>query len=332
MKTLYVCLIACTLILSGCNNDEQHNTEALRPIKVTTVPVEKIRTNRLCEVPGTIVPKDKALVSARATGIVSVADFALGQRVHKGQVIVTISAPEMISRVEQAQGAFDKALRDQQRETSLLEKGASTTQTVREMEEKLRIAEATLAEARTLESYTRLEAPFDGRITEKLVNAGDYAASGTPLFEIEGYGSLQLEASVPESFPEVQIGVRMGIRADGNTISGILTEFSPAADSQSRTRMAKVDVSGEGIRSGQFARLLWPVGTFEEIRIPQNAVSIFGQIQRVYVDEAGKAVLRIVRTGEKSGETVQILSGLEEGDNVIVNPPAGIENGQPLEK
>lgn len=332
MKTPIVSLFAAILLFAGCKKEEQHTASSLPPIKVTTFRVEKALSSRLCEVPGTIVPKEKALVSARATGIVSVADFALGQRVHKGQVIVTLSAPEMLSRVEQAQGAYDKARRDQQRESSLLEKGASTRQTVREMEEKLRIAEATLAEAKTLESYTRVEAPFDGRITGKLVNAGDYAANGTPLFEIEGYGGLRLEASVPESFPEVEIGTNMSIRADAHTTDGVLTEYSPAADTQSRTRMAKVDVAGEGIRSGQFARLLWPVGNFEEIRIPQTAISTFGQIQRVYVNASGKALLRIVRTGEQNGDTVQILSGLEEGDSVIVNPPAGIENGQPLEQ
>jgi hypothetical protein len=135
----------------------------------------------------------------------------------------------MISRVEQAQGAFDKALRDQRREASLLEKGASTTQTVREMEEKLRIAEAALAEAKTLESYTRVEAPFDGRITEKLVNAGDYAANGTPLFEIEGYGSLQLELVPNPSRRTKSAPAWKSVRR--NTIHGILTEFSPAADS-----------------------------------------------------------------------------------------------------
>jgi len=332
MKTLHACLFASILIFAGCKDREHQPFTKETPISVTTTRVGKVETSRLCEVPGTVVPRDKALVSSRATGIVSVADFSLGERVKKGQIIVTISAPEMTSRVGQAQGAFDKAWRDHQRESSLLEKGASTSQTVREMEERLRIAEASLAEAKTLESYTRVDAPFDGRITKKIVNAGDYAANGTPLFEIEGYGGLRVEASVPESFPEVEIGLKMKILADGETSEGVLSEYSPSADSLSRTRATKVDVSGPThLRSGQFVRLMWPVGHFDEILVPKSAVSTFGQMQRVYVSEKGRAILRIVRTGEIRGDSVQILSGLEGGETILANPPAGILNGQALE-
>ena len=331
MKTPAAFLLATLFLFSGCKN-KADNTTAPVPIPVVTTRVEKAVTPRLCEVPGTVVPKDKAVVSARATGIVAFADFALGQQVKKGQVILTISAPELTARVGQAQGALDKAKRDCERETNLLTKGASTPQTVKEMQERLRIAEATLAEAKTLESYMRAEAPFDGRITRKLVNAGDYAATGTPLFEVEGNGSLRVEASVPESFPNSELGATLKIRSESGECSGVLAEFSPAADTQSRTRTAKVDVpDGSPLRSGQFVRLTWPVGSFEEVLVPESAVSFFGQIERVFLVENGKATLRVVRTGERDNGHVQILSGLSGGETLVVRPPADIANGQPVE-
>ena len=76
---------------------------------------------------------------------------------------------------------------------------------------------------------------------------------------------------------------------------------------------------------------MWPVGSLTEILVPQSAISRFGQIQRVYVTGKGKAHLRIVRTGETHDDKVQILSGLADGDEVIVNPPVGIENGLSVE-
>jgi RND family efflux transporter MFP subunit len=330
MKTPATFLLATLILFSGCKYKADNQT-APAPIPVETVRVEKTMTPRLCEVPGTVVPKEKAIVSARTTGIVDAADFALGQQVKKGQVILTISAPELIARVGQAQGSLDKAKRDCERETSLLTKGASTPQTVKEMQERLRIAEASLAEAKTLESYTRAEAPFEGRITRKFVNAGDYSASGTPLFEIEGNGALRVEASVPESFPNSELGATLKIRAESGDCTGILAEFSPAADTQSRTRTAKVDVpDGSPLRSGQFVRLTWPVGSFEEVLVPESAVSSFGQIQRVFIVENGKALLRVVRTGESNGGHVQILSGLSGGEILVVRPPSDIANGQPV--
>ncbi|MBN1403661.1 MAG: efflux RND transporter periplasmic adaptor subunit [Opitutales bacterium] len=333
----YPCRIALfslmALALAGCKEHERAaKAESAAPLAVSTLVLERSMQPRLCELPGTVTPKEFALVSARVMGTVARADFAIGQRVEEGSLLVVLSAPDMAARVDQAQAALDKAKRDYERESGLLESGASTAQTVRDLGERLRMAEAGLVEAQSLYSYTKVTAPFDGNITRKMVNAGDFAAPGTPLFEIAGESGLRVEVSVPDSFPMLPNGTELGVSDSSNTFTAILSESSFAADPRSRTRLAKLDL-GEGaqLRSGQFVRAFWQVGELREMVLPKSAVSRFGQIERVYVVRDGRAYLRIIRTGENYGDSVQVLSGLEEGDEVVVNAPAALVNGSPVE-
>lgn len=331
-KPILLPFLALALVAAGCSEKTKAPQSAAAPISVSVVKVARVEVPRLCEAPGTVVPKDRAVVSARVVGTVASADFAIGQKVGAGQVLVVLSAPEMTARVSQAQAALDKARRDYEREASLLEGGATTQETVHDMSERLRMAQASLAEAVAMESYTKIEAPFAGRVTRKMVNAGDFAAPGTPLFEIDGVGGLRVEASLPESFPEVEIGTVVRVQADGEGETSVLAESSPAADVRSRTRLVKTDLpESSALRPGQFVRLMWPVGTMPEILVPRGAVSRVGQMERVFVAEGGVARMRLVRTGEPHGDLVQILSGLSDGDAVVVNPPVNLENGSAVE-
>jgi RND family efflux transporter MFP subunit len=326
----FPCLIL-ALFLSGCGKESKFTTFQ-KPVSVEVYLAKSAEIPRLCDTPATVAARDRSLVSARVAGSVGAADFAIGQSVKKGEILVTLSAPELEARVDQSRASLDRAKRDYDRESGLFESGSTTGQTVRDMAERLRMAEAALSEVKTLASYTKIAAPFDGRITKKFANIGDYAGVGAPLFEIDGESGLRIEASIPESFPEVKLGTKLVLRSENRDVECILSESSPAADPQSRTRLVKADIPDDGgLRSGQFVRLLWPVGTLEELLVPKLAISRFGQIERVFVAKDGVAHLAIVRTGEAHGDRIQILSGVADGDLVIVKAPSDLENGARVE-
>jgi RND family efflux transporter MFP subunit len=332
-KVLLPALLAVGVSLfSACGKDDASPAQTAAPLKVDTLRLTRAPVARLCEVPGTVVNRDQAVVAARIMGTVARADFTIGQEVRKGQVLVTLSAPEMVARVDQAQAALDKASRDYERENGLLSSGATTGQTVRDMAERLRIAQAALDEARSLNSYTSVTAPFDGRILSKTINAGDLAAPGMPLFEIAGTQGLRVEATIPDTFPDAPTGSTITIRAGDIEYAATLAEHSPAADTMTRTRLVKLDLpAATPLRSGQFVRLLWPVGERSDLLVPASALSQRGQLERVYVLEEGSAKMRIVKTGEAHGASLQVLSGLDDGDTVLIDPPASIQNGQKVE-
>jgi membrane fusion protein, multidrug efflux system len=89
--------------------------------------------------------------------------------------------------------------------------------------------------------------------------------------------------------------------------------------------------AGTAVRSGQYARVQVPGAPARTVLAPTAAVSTLGQMERVFVTVENRAVLRLVKTGATRGDRVEILSGLGDGDRIVVRPPAGLQEGQPLE-
>lgn len=321
------------VLIAGCGRPEAAAPTAELPAAVVaTAVVTSAARPQTRRVAGIVRPRDRAEVSARVMGPVSLARLAVGQRVQAGEVLVQIAAGEITAQLEQARAALVQAERDSARETALAEKGAASAESMRQAADQRRIAQARLTEALAMVGYTQIAAPFDGVITADLINTGDLATPGQHLFTLEADAHLRAEVPVPESLATIALGSPVVVQGDDQTLPGTLVELSPAADPTTRTRLAKIALPDDvGVRSGQFVRALWPVGTATVLSVPRSAVQIFGQIERVFVRADGRAQLRLVRTGAEHGDTVQILAGLEAGETVVLNPPPSLRDGQLLE-
>ncbi|MFM1851814.1 MAG: hypothetical protein RIS54_1498 [Verrucomicrobiota bacterium] len=327
-------LLALALVtVTGCSRHESAAPAATLPaVAVATANVRAVTQPQVRPVAGLVRPHDRATVAARVMGTVERAWLAVGQAVEAGEVLVQIRAAELGARLEQARAALAQAERDHARETVLEAKGAAAAETVRATADRLRLARAAVEEATVLAGYATIRAPFAGVITADLINAGDLAAPGQPLFTVEGSTNLRAEVPVPESLATLPTGTVVGLQLDDATLEGRLVELSPSADPASRTRLAKIGLPpGTTARSGQFIRALWPTGEATVLTVPATAVQALGQMERVYVVVDGRAQLRLVRTGAQSGDTIQILSGLDDGETVVVAPPTQLRDGQPLQ-
>lgn len=331
MKLLALILLAG--LAAGCSRHDPATAVAKLPAAtVASARVGAVGQPQTRVVAGIVRPYERATVAARVMGTVAMANLAVGRQVKSGETLVHINAGELNAQLEQARAAVAQAERDHTRETSLAEKGAAAAENVRFAADQLRIARARLAEAEAMAGYMQVAAPFDGVITEDWINTGDLAAPGQPLFTIEGTADLRAEVPVPESLSSIALGTAIAVQIDGQTYTGTLAELSPSADAVSRTRLAKISLpASSGIRSGQFVRALWPLAVETILSVPKSAVQPFGQMERVFVIAAGRAQLRLVRTGADLGDNVQILSGLDAGESVVLDPPANLRDGQPLE-
>ena len=112
-------------------------------------------------------------------------------------------------------------------------------------------------------------------------------------------------------------------------LSGAVAEIGPIADPVSRTFRVKLDVAGRpGLMSGQFARLLVPVGETTSMRVPFSSVVQRGQMEIVFAVENQRARLHLVKTGRQLKDEIEILSGLDAGDSVVVNNASQLVDGQ----
>jgi membrane fusion protein, multidrug efflux system len=324
--------LAALLSLNACGQPESspNASTSLPTLQVEVASVAKSSANQERLLPGTVQAVARATVSAQTMGVVDRAPFAIGQRVSAGQPLVALSAAELTARVAQARAALDQATRNHQREADLLARGASTTETVHALADQQRMATAALDAVSAQLAYTTISAPFDGVISQRLIEPGDFAAPGTPLFTLEG-DALEVEVAVPESLRSLPLGEPITIEAESQSYVGTIREASPTANPVTRSRLVRILLApAVPVRTGQFVRVRWPETTVAVLTVPASAVTTFGQMQRVFVVADNRAVLRLVKTGQTTAGVTTILAGLNPGETVVINPSAPLRDGQPL--
>lgn len=321
------------LLFTGCGHDADSASDsspALAPIAVESAVVESTQLAASHPLPGTVRAVERAQVAAKMLGTIETVQLAIGRQVNAGEILVTIHAAELDAQVAQARAALDLAERDYTREYDLLQKGATSAATVRTLEDRRRIAAAALTAAEAQLAYTEVRAPFDGVITQRYIEPGDFAALGTPLFAMEGR-QLEIEVPVPEFLSKSPADATLSVLVDGARHPVRIHEISPAVDPLTRTRLARVrPIDTTPLQSGQFVRVLWPAPAVTALTVPTTAVHRLGQMERVFVIVADRAVLRLVKTGQTDQGRTVILAGLNSDERVVLNPLATLRDGQPV--
>lgn len=324
--------------IAGCGSKNEKAKErlpALPPARVRVQVVENKSRIVTEGVVGTLRAKLRATLEAKLSGRIEQMPVVLGEKVQKGQMIARLDAAEIAARLEQAEAALEQAERDWKRTSSLFEAQSATRADYEAAESRWRIAKGVAAEARAMMSYVEIVAPFGGVVTQKWADVGDLAVPGKPLVDLDDPAALQMEADVPEAIAShIKRDAGMKIHVDGTSgeIEGVVTELAPAADAVSRTFRVKLDLPrGLGLMPGQFARLAVPVGERKSVRVPATAVVTRGQLEIVFAVENQHARLHLVKTGERLGDEVELLSGLDAGSSVVTSSADQLTDGQLVE-
>lgn len=322
--------------LSACSKHEPAAVEGKR-VELPSVQVQVAEASGQ-ELPvqigvtGVVRAKDRASIAPKVMGAISGFPVTLGQSVRAGDLLVRIEAAEITAKVLQAEAQLKQASRDLERETTLLEKGASTSEIVKNLTDRENIMKAMLDEAYAMRGYMELRAPFDGVVARIFSDVGSLAAPGMPLLEIEGSNGFEIEAAVPESLVS---GLKIGssfpvsLPSSNGRFEAELTEVSSGFDAYTRTVTARFSLpSPTSARAGQFAKLTLSGDARPAILVPESAVSRLGQMQRVFVVSGGTAHLRLVKTGITRDGKIEIVSGLDGGEQVVVEAKSALVDGQ----
>lgn len=323
---------------SGCGGGENHagGSAGKSPVAVRVVQVEELQDLAYSELLGSVTARHRAEIQTKVQARVERIPVRIGSRVRAGDLLVEFDTRETGARVQQARALYEQAAQDLKRFETLLAQGAATQQEFDGVKARKAVAEAGLQEAEAMLTYARITAPFAGTITRRDVNEGDLAVPGKPLFTLEDESSLQLVVSVPESQRgNLALGdsLRVSPSSGGEPVLAVVEELSPSADPISRSLTAKLHLDeDERLHAGQTARLLLPGTRAAELTLPESAIVRRGQLELVYaVSDDQRAVLKLVRTGRRMSGRVEILAGLRGEERIIIDPPAGLADRDPVE-
>jgi RND family efflux transporter MFP subunit len=196
------------------------------------------------------------------------------------------------------------------------------------------------AAARATASYATLTAPFDGVITERLVDPGALAAPGAPLLRIDDTRRFRLEVVVDESrLPTMAEGAHVEVLFDDDegegsspaSLKGTVAEVSRALDAGSHSFLVKVDLPSQAtVRSGMFGRARFATGDQALLTIPAEAIVPQGQLSTVFVVSTDqRAQMRVIDVGVRTSEWVEVLAGVSAGEQVVLSPMR-VHDGTPV--
>jgi RND family efflux transporter MFP subunit len=196
-------------------------------------------------------------------------------------------------------------------------------------------AKAGLGTAQGQMRYATVTSPINGVVTQKLANEGDIAAPGHPVLMVENPARLQVRGSVSEDIHRgLKLGAQVRVEVDGQdqAVAARVAQLAPAADPMTHTYTVKLDLAAPGLKSGTFARILFPTGKRTVLAVPEAAVLERAGIVGVFVvDAQGAAQYRMVRLGKKEGGLVEVLSGLNPGDKVVTGNAQAVNNGDKVQ-
>jgi multidrug efflux pump subunit AcrA (membrane-fusion protein) len=182
-------------------------------------------------------------------------------------------------------------------------------------------------QASTTHAFTTIAAPFDGLITEKMVEPGNMASPGMPLLRLEDTSGFRLEVRVDESrVGQIRSGdsIPVFLGTDTTSITGTVTEVSRAVDADARAFLVKIALpEARPLRSGAFGKARFGGSPRRILTIPPSAIVRHGQLASVLVVDGDRARVRLVNV---SGS--EVLAGLAESEAVILSPPAGVTDGR----
>jgi len=308
--------------------------------------------------PGNVQPFITSPIYSRTNGYLKKWYFDIGAHVKQGQLLAVIETPEVDQQLQQArsnlltaQANLELASITKTRYQGLLKSNAVSQQdadnAVGSYNANKAIVEADKAAVEqysALVSFEKLYAPFDGVITARntdigdLINSGSSGVAKTDLFDMAQPRTLRVYVNVPEEYSQ---GVKVGMTADlslaefpGRKFQGKLVRTAEAINQTTRTLLIEVDVANPtgALLTGSYTEVHLKIPTqASTLLLPVNTLIFRSEGLHVGVVKDGKVVLTAVTPGHDFGNEIEIVSGLNPNDQVIVNPPDSIVHGQQVQ-
>jgi RND family efflux transporter MFP subunit len=318
-------MLASLVLLSGCGKNSPSVEKKPIEVKVTTVQRSDISSRQSFS--GTIEEENGSELSFPVAGTVKHVAVSAGQRVSKGQLIAVVDDATFQSSIDMAAATLEQA-RDAYNRLKILHDNNSLPdiQWV-EAESKLKQAESAYAIARKNASDTRLYAPFSGYISQKNVEIGNNVMPGSPVVKLVTVDRVKVCISVPETeISKINIGesIEIVVPALGNSsFEGRIKEKGVAANALSRSYEVKAEVANptNALLPGMLCTLYLANSGEDtsEVLVSRHVVQLDSENHNfVWINDGGKAMRRYVELGEFVGDSVAVISGLTEGEQIIV--------------
>lgn len=334
-------LFAALLFACGKSESTPQPITKGETIPVKVIELKQERFSSAVSASGNFSTNDETILSFKVGGIVSNILVQEGDAIQKGQILATLDLTEVQAGLSQSRLAYEKVLRDHERAGRLYRDSVATLEQFQNSKTALDIAEQQLKTAEFNLSYSQIRATQSGFVLRKFVNPGQLVTSGAPVLQINGanQGNWVLNASVnDQNWGLISIGdLAVIFSSETDSIPGKVIRKSQATDPVTGAYWVEVSPDQSQrlkLASGMFGKvLIQPAQQTEGWEIPYEALlDAQGSEGFVFVSEGNQQAKKIrVRLGKISPNSVQVLSGLEGHDKLIVSGSAYLTDGSTIQ-
>ncbi|WP_294299783.1 efflux RND transporter periplasmic adaptor subunit [uncultured Chryseobacterium sp.] len=344
-KTLIYIIVAAVLVGLAAYKIASNKEKQTQEVKEVAKQVDKINVNVVTvsrenidtdySANGTFIPKQQSNQSSEISGRIVNVLVKEGSRVGAGQVLATIKKDAIEVDVTQAQNNLQNAIIDNQRYENAFKTGGVTKQQLDNSRLQLKNAQAAVRAQGVRVNDTSVRAGISGTINKKMVEPGMVVAPGTALFEIVNINSLKLSVLVDESqIGKIQLGQEVPIKVNvlpDESFVGRITFIAPKSDA-SLNFPVEIEVQNRGnLKAGMYATATFKTNNGAEtqnmLTVPAEAFVNGVSSGQLFVVQNGTAKLTKVTVGKVYGDKVQVLSGLNGGEQVVTSGQINLDNG-----
>jgi len=359
-----VTIVLLSVMLTGLwscsqNSASQEQTQE-EQIPVEVIPVERGTIQRTLNLYGDVQAKQQVRVFSKISDRITRLQVDMGDRVQKGDLLAVVENSTLRSRVdqmeanlEQAQSQLENLKREYQRLQELYAEDAVSQQQFDQTRTQLestraqvRSLEASLRQVRTQLDESYLRSPIDGIIGDRFLDQGDMITPQSPVVTVVQMDTIEVVVNVIERYtPEITIGlpVEITVNALPDTVfRGYVNKVSPVVDPMARMITVEVEIPNAGrvLRPGMFAEVSIILDSHENVlTVPKYAVLHQTKLQRtasgrrdvirnyhVFTIQDGRARMRSITTGIEDPSEMEVLSGLNEGDSLVIQGHNALED------
>lgn len=303
------------------------------PAFVATAPVRTERLSQKLEALGNARANESVDISTKISNIVTAVTFRDGERVKRGQVLVQLDDAQARADVAAADAALTESQAQFNRSRELLNTQALSKSQYDQLEATLKANRARLASANARLEDTVIRAPFSGRVGLRRVSVGTLISPGDVITTLDDTSVIKLDFAVPENFV-ASLREGLSVRATapafpGRSFSGKVASIDSRVDMTTRSVLVRALLSNEdgALKPGMFLNVSLANDEREALVIPEEALSPEAERQYVFVVADDKVERREVRIGGRRPGSVEVLSGLNAGEQVVVEGTQKVRDG-----
>jgi membrane fusion protein (multidrug efflux system) len=336
---LLVGIVALLLFGGGSNGAQasgaQSSSSGEGPDTVRTegFVAEPIRLTDRIFTTGTLRANESVELTAEVSGKIERISFQEGDRVARGQLLVAFDTEDLQAERDQLQAELRVARRRAEREEKLLERGGVSEQDYEETASQVQVLQARIDRVEAQIEKHRIRAPFSGTVGLRDVSPGSYVSPGQRVAALRDVSPIKMDFSVPARYGRrLQAGDRIRFNVEGSerTYRAEVYAIEPGVREETRAVQIRARASNRdrALRPGAFAEV---EVIFEELDdalvVPSIAVLPEAGRQRVFLADDGTAEARTVQTGIRTDSMVQITSGVQAQDTVLVSALQSLRPG-----